>query len=70
MLGRIDQRSFPTLAEMTGDPGAPEAVEQPPEQMAHNFRLWRAVLRLRPSPESGDLPPESGPHEAADGLRA
>lgn len=46
-LGQIDPCHLPDLHEMTGE-ASPEPVEQDPEDMARNVRLWRAVLRLNP----------------------
>jgi hypothetical protein len=43
---RMDGGNFPDLEELTGDRPA-ERREQAPDVMAHNARMWIAVLKTQ-----------------------
>ena len=44
MLGRIEPRDMPSLAELTGEAERPDRAEADLARQAHNVRLWRAVI--------------------------
>ena len=55
MLARAEFKDgFPSLESLTGETGLEERPAQSDDLLAHNLRLWRAVL---------DNPQPSGPEE-------
>lgn len=53
LLGRVDNKHFPELAELTGEAPVAQQRGQSQAQLLHNVKLWKAVLRRHPSTRSG-----------------